>query len=244
MALKRIVVDRASPVPLYFQAAHALEIAIDRGDLQPGDLIPNEIDFAQSLGLSRPTVRHAIDLLVKKGILVRKRGVGTRVMAAELRRRVELTSLYEDLAEGGRRPRSDVLHFRAPDQEPRAARALGLEESAPLVFCERVRYADDRPIAILRNWLVPMHPPLTREELEADSLYRLMDERGCRPTMAKQRITARLATQREARILHAGKNVPLVQMERTAFVSDGSVEYAENVYLADSYAIEVTVFDR
>lgn len=208
-------------------------------------MLPNEVEFAESLGLSRPTMRHAIDLLVKKGILVRKRGVGTRVMGPELRRRVELTSLFEDLADSGRKPRTEVISFRPHQVDTRAASALGLKESTPVMFAERVRYADDEPIAILRNWLPVLSPELTEFELSSSSLYQLMADRACRPTMAKQRITARLASQHEGKLLNSGKNSPLVQMVRTGFLPDGrTVEYAENVYLADSYAIEVTVYDR
>ena len=122
-----IQVDRNSPVPLYFQVAQHLEHLIESGELAPGTRLENEIDLADRLRLSRPTMRRAIEYLVDKGLLIRKRGVGTQVVHAKVQRQVELTSLYEDLAKASRDPHTRVLSFateRAPD-------ALALELGLP-----------------------------------------------------------------------------------------------------------------
>ena len=92
-----IRIDRSSPVPLYFQVAQRLEQMIESGEMPPGSRLENEIALADQLGLSRPTMRQAIQHLVNKGLLVRKRGVGTQVAHARLRRQVELSSLFDDL---------------------------------------------------------------------------------------------------------------------------------------------------
>src|SRR4051794_39764910 len=101
--------NRSSPVPLYFQVAEQIEQAIHDGQLAPGDRIANEIALADQLGLSRPTLRQAIQTLVDKGMLVRKRGVGTQVVNAPIRRTVELTSLHDDLKRAGMQPVTVVL---------------------------------------------------------------------------------------------------------------------------------------
>ena len=74
-----VELDRSSPVPLYYQLAQAIEAAIRDGELAPGDRFENELALAGRLSLSRPTTRRAIQELVDKGLLVRKRGVGTQV---------------------------------------------------------------------------------------------------------------------------------------------------------------------
>ena len=99
--LPPIELERSSPVPLYFQVAGQLERAIVDGSLAPGDRIVNEIELAARLGLSRPTMRQAIQVLVDKGMVVRKRGVGTQVVGSKIRRPFELTSLHDDLARSG-----------------------------------------------------------------------------------------------------------------------------------------------
>ena len=97
-------IDRSSPVPLYFQVAQVFEKAILDGELKPGDRFENELALAKRLNLSRPTTRRAIQELVDKGMLVRKRGVGTQVVQTPVHRPVELTSLFDDLARAGQEP--------------------------------------------------------------------------------------------------------------------------------------------
>lgn len=75
-----IELDRSSPVPLYYQVAREIERAIQAGSLVPGDRLDNETELANRLGLSRPTMRRAMQDLVSKGLLVRKRGVETQVV--------------------------------------------------------------------------------------------------------------------------------------------------------------------
>src|SRR5207249_12301649 len=106
-----IRIDRSSPVPLYFQVAQRLEQMIESGEMPPGSRLENEIALADQLGLSRPTMRQAIQHLVDKGLLVRKRGVGTQVVHARVRRQVELSSLFDDLDRAHRQPRTEILSF-------------------------------------------------------------------------------------------------------------------------------------
>lgn len=72
--------DRSGPIPLHFQVSSRLEAAIRSGDIPPGSYLESEIAIGQRLGLSRPTVRRAISELANKGLLVRRRGVGTQVV--------------------------------------------------------------------------------------------------------------------------------------------------------------------
>lgn len=82
-----VVIDRSSPVPLYHQLAEQLTAAIESGRLGPGDAFENELALADRLDLSRPTVRRAIADLVARGLLVRRRGVGTTVASQVIHRR-------------------------------------------------------------------------------------------------------------------------------------------------------------
>ena len=85
-----VTIDRSSPVPLYHQLYEQLSAAIETGRLKPGDAFENELALADRLQLSRPTVRRAIAELVSRGLLVRRRGVGTTVASQVIHRRDEL----------------------------------------------------------------------------------------------------------------------------------------------------------
>ena len=93
-----IDIDRWGPIPLYYQLASRIEAAILDGRIPAGARIDNEIGLGERLGISRPTERRAIQDLVDKGLLVRRRGIGTQVVHGEVSRKVELTSLFDDPA--------------------------------------------------------------------------------------------------------------------------------------------------
>ena len=118
-----VELDRSSPVPLYYQLAQAIEAAIRDGQLAPGDRFENELDLAKRLTLSRPTTRRAIQEIVDKGLLVRKRGVGTQVVQNPVHRRVELTSLFDDLARAGQEPTTELLDYQVGQADDEVADA-------------------------------------------------------------------------------------------------------------------------
>jgi DNA-binding GntR family transcriptional regulator len=238
-------VDRSSPVPLYYQLAQQLEQAIATGQLNAGDRLENELDLAERFGLSRPTVRQAIQELVRKGLLVRKRGVGTQVVHGQVTRPVELSSLYDDLERTGQHPRTAVLVLDVIPADARLAGGLGLAVGVPVTRMERLRSAGEEPLALMSNWLPADLADFTAGELERQGLYELMRRRGVHMRIATQRIGARAATPSEARLLHERKGAPLLTMERTAYDDSGrAVEFASHVYRAQNYSFEVTLVER
>jgi GntR family transcriptional regulator len=241
----RLKVDRRSPVPLYYQVAAQLEEAIAEGHLPPGFKLDNEVSLADQLGLSRPTMRRAIQELVDKGMLVRKRGVGTQVVHCRVRRELELTSLYDDLRATGQQPRTVVLVNRLEPALAQVADELGLEEGEEVLHLERLRLADDEPLAVLRNWLPPKLISPTDEELENGGLYELIRASGTHVQIARQRIGARGATTQEARLLGGRKNGPVLTMQRTAYADSGrAVEFGSHCYRPEAYSFEVTLVER
>ena len=72
--------DRTSPVPLYFQVASRMQQLIESGGMPVGGRLENEVELAERLGVSRPTIRRAVQYLVERGVLVRKRGIGTQIV--------------------------------------------------------------------------------------------------------------------------------------------------------------------
>ncbi|GIH16435.1 GntR family transcriptional regulator [Rugosimonospora africana] len=232
-------VDRSSPVPLYYQLAQQLEAAIESGDLARGTQLGNEIALADQLGLSRPTVRRAIGYLVDRGLLVRKRGVGTQVVQPRVRRPLELTSLFDDLTGGDQDPTTEVLSLHEQPAPDLVARSLALAEGAPVAVLERLRYARGEPLAVLRNYLPADLVPLSAEALERTGLYQLMRAAGIRLHLATQTVGARCATAAEARLLRDRKGGALLTMQRTAYDDTGrAVEFGNHYYRASLYSFE------
>jgi DNA-binding GntR family transcriptional regulator len=240
-----IAVDRSSPVPLYFQVAEQLEQAIETGSLPAGVRLGNEVQLAEHYGLSRPTMRRAIQYLVDKGLLVRKRGVGTQVLHTKVKRPIELTSLYDDLAGAGQAPRTQVLQNTVVSADATVAVVLGVEPESPVVFLERLRSAGDEPLALMRNYLPADLIELTTAALESNGLYQLLRAAGINPRVALQSIGARAAKAAEARLLTEPRGAPLLTMTRTTYDDSGkAVEYGSHVYRASRYAFEHTLVGR
>ncbi|MDT3399526.1 GntR family transcriptional regulator [Streptomyces sp. B1866] len=237
--------DRGSPVPLYFQFAQQLEAAIEQGRLAPGSLLGNEIDLAARLGLSRPTVRQAIQSLVDKGLLVRRRGVGTQVVHSQVRRPLELSSLYDDLQAAGQDPATRVLENTTEPATAEVAAALGVAEGTEVVLLERLRLAHGEPMAHLRNHLPAGLLKLDSAELAETGLYRLLRAAGITLHSARQIVGARAATVEEGRRLEESAGAPLLTMERTAFDDTGrAVEFGSHTYRASRYAFEFQLLVR
>jgi DNA-binding GntR family transcriptional regulator len=237
-------IDRGSPVPLYHQLAEQLSSAIRDGQLEPGDPFENELAMCERLGLSRPTVRRAIQEMVDQGLLVRRRGVGTTVANRKVHRRFELSSLFDELKRAGRAPRTTVLQLETV-QDAQAATALDLPESTELLSILRLRLVDDKPLALLHNWLPPGYFDLTREELEQTGLYDALRTRGAKPVVARQSIGARMPTPAERRHLNLRGGQPVLTMTRMAFdVAGRAVEFGDHSYRAEDYALDMVVDER
>lgn len=237
-----ITIDRGSPVPLYHQLVHGIESAITDGELPPGTMLENELALAKNLHLSRPTVRKAMDELVRSGLLVRKRGVGTQVVASEVRRPVRLTSLYDDLAQDASRPATAVLSLEEVPAPDEIARALSIEVSAPVYHMRRLRSRNGRPLAIMENWVSPGIATLKHDELEASGLYEILRREGVNFRVATQKIGAAVASAEQAKLLGTSEGAALVTMSRTATDDIGRrVETGRHLYRADSYSFELTL---
>lgn len=238
--------DRSSPVPLYFQVAQAMEAAISDGRLPPGTRLDNEVHLAAVLGLSRPTMRRAMQYLVDKGVLVRRRGIGTRVVQPKVRRPLGLSSLYEDLKGSGQKPTTEVLTLEVTKPPAHVAEILGVAPDADVTLVVRLRCAAGRPISQLTNYLPHTIPglaeALTLSALTERGLYEIIRSIGVQLHAADQSIGARTATPEESRLLAEPIGAALLTMQRTAYDDHGRVvEYGSHIYAASRYSFELSM---
>lgn len=234
--------DRTGPVPLYYQVSSRLEQAIRSGKIPTGSRLENEISIGERLGLSRPTVRRAIQELVDKGLLVRRRGIGTQVVQGQVSRPVELTSLYEDLQHGHHEPSTEVLSYEVIPAPEEVAEKLSIAAGSDVLRIRRLRGTDGAPVAILENYLPKEFTDITEADLKAKGLYQLLRARGVTIRIANQSISARRATADEADLLGESRGGPLLTMERIAFDDSGkAIEYGHHCYRPELYRFETTL---
>lgn len=227
--------------PLYLQLQRRIGEAIAAGRLRPGDSLPPERDMAAMTGLSRVTVRKAVEGLVASGQLVQKRGSGTFV-APRVERLEQalslLTSFTEDMARRGKSVESVWLARGLHAPAPEEVMALGLGAGDRVARLERVRRSDGVPLAIERASLSASVLP-EPGAVEA-SLYAALEERGLRPVRAVQRISAANLGARDAELLHVPTGAAGLRIERIGYLPDGRVvEFTRSLYRGDAYDFAV-----
>src|SRR5262249_15620077 len=151
---------------------------------------PAERQFATDLGVSRITVRKALDALVEEGLLVRKQGAGNFVAARIEKNFAKLTSFSEDMRARGRTPHSEWLRRAAGTVSPEEALTLRLSPGTPVYRFHRLRYADDAPMCLEYATIVGSCLPSLNSV--KDSLYEALERAGKRPARALQRLHALL----------------------------------------------------
>lgn len=238
-ALRSLVIDRASPIPLWFQVAQGLQALIQTGAVPSGSLLDNELLLSQRLNLSRPTLRRGMQHLVDQGLIVRRRGVGTRVVNRKVRRSLALTSLFDDLRDAGQKPTTELLAREIVPADAEVAAALELAEGHAVTHIERLRRAGSQPVARMSNYFPPELADLPAEALESGGLYELIRARGIVLHAATQTIGAKRATAAEARILQEERGAALLTMQRTAYDDHGRpVEFGRHIYAASRYCFQ------
>lgn len=223
--------------PRYLQLERRIAAAVEAGALRPGQSLPPERELAQLTGLSRVTVRRAVHALVGSRHLVRRRGSGTFV--APRIERVEqglslLTSFSEDMARRGRSVRSVWLSRGVHAAAPEEMMALGLAARQRVARLERVRLADDVPLAIERAALPAEFLP--DPEAVGPTLYGHLAARGLRPVRAVQRLSAANLGPRDAGLLEVPAGAAGLRIERVSWLASGRVvEFTRSLYRGDAY---------
>jgi GntR family transcriptional regulator len=223
--------------PLYLRLMHRIDGAIAAGELRAGQPLPPEREMASLTGLSRVTVRKAVQALVQAGRLVQRRGSGTFV-APQVERLEQglsiLTSFSEDMARRGKSVRSVWLSRSVQTPSPEEMMALGLTARDRVARLERVRLADEVPLAIERASLSTAILP--DPEAVTTSLYATLEGRGLRPVRAVQRISAANLGAQDAGLLEVPVGAATLRIERVSYLPSGRVvEFVRSLYRGDTY---------
>jgi len=220
--------------PLYQQLQRALRDAIAGNRLAADEALPPERDIAEEFGVSRITVRKALDALVAEGLLNRRQGAGTFVAARVEKNFSKLSSFSEDMISRGRRPESVWLSRSVGAVTPEESLTLGLSPGAQIYRFNRIRYADGSPMALEYSTVPGFSLP--SENAVEESLYEALDKHGSRPARALQRLRAVLFTAERARLLGVPDGSPGLLIERRGFLRDGRpVEFTQSYYRGDAY---------
>lgn len=234
------MIDKSSPVPIYYQLELKIRQMIESEQLQPGDALPSERQFTEKYNISRMTVRQAINNLVNDGLLYRQKGKGTFVAKKKFEQDLSgLTSFNEDMRNLGFTPSNKVLSFKLISGDKRIIEQLKLSNHEPIYEIKRIRLANDEPVA-LETIYTPQKivGNMTEEDIAVSFYEHLEYNLHLKIAYGKQTIEAALANEQEIKHLRIETGDPVLLMRRTSYLADEPetpVEFVKSTYRADKY---------
>jgi GntR family transcriptional regulator len=225
---------RSPREPKYYTVKRHLLENIE--SLAPGSPVPTERDLAVELGTSRTTVRQALFELVAEGRLVRRQGSGTFVAEPKMTWPLQLASFTEQATANGLTASNQLLSAVRTSADNEVAGRLGVRVGAPAFRIERLRLADERPIALEVSHLsATRFPQLTRHLRRGSSLYAVLHEHyGVVAVRAEESISTAPAAPREAALLDTDTGAPMLVLGRHSFDGTGApIEWVTSWYRGD-----------
>jgi GntR family transcriptional regulator len=240
------VIDPAAPLPKYLQLRAILLGMIEEERLPVDAPVPSERELCRRFGVSRMTVRQAVDQLVAEDRLRRIPGKGTFVARPKVQMPKELVSFTEDMLTRGLRPGSVDLATRTVEADPRLARLFDVDVGADVHLLERLRLADGEPMAVERSHiLASLAPDLPRRRPAEASLYGVLEkEYGILLDAGEQTIEAGPVENEDARLLGIDPGSAVFFMQQRTFSRGVCVEVAMATYRADRYRIHLGLESR
>jgi GntR family transcriptional regulator len=208
--------------------------------LSVGDAIPAERQLGLDLGVSRLTVRAALDELVREGYLVRRRGAGTFVAEPKVAKGIDIRSFSDDMRARGLTPASRTLALNVQLAGARLGRILHVSPSEQVLSAKRLRLADGEPMAIeLLHTRASLVPGLTAADLEENSFYDLLADRyGISIVGGTQIVEPTVTNEEESDVLGVPLHSPALLFERVTRASTGDIlEFTNSTYRGDRYRI-------
>ncbi|CRK81451.1 GntR family transcriptional regulator [Neobacillus massiliamazoniensis] len=232
------MINKNSPIPIYYQLEAYIKQQIESGDLKEDDAIPSEREFAEKFQISRMTVRQAINNLVLEGYLYRQKGRGTFVNKKKVEQELQgMTSFTEDMVSRGMTPSSKLLSFDRIPADSKIAEELFIAENDSVYKIKRIRLADGAPMALETAYIPVRIVPGLTEENSNQSLYRYIEENlSLSISEARQEIEASIAGVKEAEDLAIEEGAPILFIVRTSYLGDGTpFELVKSSFRADRY---------
>jgi len=235
-------IDFDSHVPLYAQLEALIYAAIRDGAYKSGELIPSEAELVDSYGVSRITVRRALDGLVSEGLLSRFRGKGTVVNAPRfLDDSFRLESFKEKTSRSSSRFSTRVLEVDSIQATVLVAHHMGIEEGDQLIYVKRLRLLEEDPVGLFENY-IRASIGVSVEDDFAGSIYGLIEQKcGIGIKTAKRDISSVLADKDTAALMGLERPFPLLSLKTRSCDARGAViEYSEGFYRTDRYQLVIS----
>ncbi len=227
----------AEQLPIYIQIHDDIKRKIEENIWKVGDRIPSERELSLHFGVSRMTLRQAIQNLSDEGILERKVGSGTYVANQKVQEKMTgTTSFTEIMLSQGRQPSSKVTSYFVTSPSSSEIEKLALSENQLVLRMERIRYADGIPICFeLASIPETLINQFTKESI-TNSFYRILEDEGFNIGRANQTISATEASEKIAEFLSIKRGDAVLRLRQVSFFDDGRpFEYVRTQYVGSRF---------
>ena len=241
--LRSIHLDKKSPLPVYLQIARAIQELLQSGRIPPGGAMPPEQVLAERFGVSRMTMRQANDVLERENLIERRRGRGTFATQNRIiKQEQETRSFSEEIRSRGGVPSSRMISYKVKKASAAVAECFNIAQGEPIYEIERVRLANDIPLAV-ESIQIPSRlcPNLERFNLVDHSLYQILEENyGIELAWSEDEISAIQPKALHREMLQIPRNTAVLLVKRKTFMKgDRLVELAEDAYRGDLFTASV-----
>jgi GntR family transcriptional regulator len=237
----RYSIDHSSPVPLHAQAEELLRKMIKEPEFRDGGFLPNEVDLAKKLGISRNTIRQALNKLVFEGLLVRKKGVGTTVADRSVKSTVtKWLSFTQEMQAKGLSPKTFEIYVSWVFPDADVVHAFSIPSDKKVLKLERLRGLEEGPFVYFISYFHP-RVGLTGEEDFSRLLYDILEhDYSTIAQLSKEEISARSANGFVAGKLGIHEGAPVLVRKRVVFdPGKRPIEYNVGYYKSDSFVYSI-----
>lgn len=238
-----MILDKSSSIPVYYQLKEIIQNRIQSGEYVEGGSIPSERELAKDFGISRMTVRQALNQMVAEGLLVREKGRGTFVAKHKIQQK-NISSFSETVRAKGMVPSTKVLYFKKEAAGDEVSNSLDISKDTQVYAVKRLRLANDIPVGLEQVFIpVDFCPDLESHQLEA-SLYQLISEKyGISIDYMDNIIEASVTTTDERKLLNISTSTPVLRITGVSFILGGrKFSYERDIYRADQYSYNARIF--
>lgn len=238
LLLKNEALNKNIPIPLYYQLKTILLEYIKEHHTDLESPIPTEVDISEHFGISRPTVRQAINELVVEGYLYRIKAKGTFISKPKIKQDflLVLDSFNKEMRKKGLNPSTKILNKEVINSDEKVSAALNIPVGSKVIQVSRLRFANDEPIVFVMTYLpYDKCPSIMAKNLESESMYEVLEsDCGLLISGATRSLESILAGEFEGRLLGIEKGAPIQYFESIAYLSDGTpIEFSLAKYRGD-----------
>ena len=237
------IFDKDSPFTLYYQLKEKLAKKIANHEWMPGEKIPSEAELCDAYGVSRITVRKAIEDLVRSGQLIKHQGKGTFVSNVSMEHRLsKFYSFSEELTRKGMTEHAQILSFDVACAGEEVGEKLSIQGSDQVFMVKRLRTADELPYTVEVSYIPhTLCPGLTAKAIANSGLYNSMRSLDVYPERIVEKIRATAVSKADAALMKIKANSPAIKLERLTYSGAHTIEYCVSIVRGDffTYTIEL-----